>query len=87
MRIDRNFVDSMEREPEAFALVCALLGFGLGPGLTVTAEGVEKQAQPIALQQECCQQVQGHLGRAMSARRHARLHPELRRLTVIQITA
>jgi EAL domain-containing protein (putative c-di-GMP-specific phosphodiesterase class I) len=68
IKIDRSFVESMEREPEAFALVRALLGFGRGLGLTVTAEGVEKPAQAIALQQEGCQQAQGYLySRAMSA--------------------
>jgi diguanylate cyclase (GGDEF)-like protein len=68
IKIDRSFVDSMEREPEAFALVRALLGFGRGLGLTVTAEGVEKPAQAIALQQEGCQQAQGYLySRAISA--------------------
>ena len=36
--------------------------------MTVTAEGVEKPAQAIALQQEGCQQAQGYLySRAMSA--------------------
>ena len=68
IKIDRSFVDNMEREPEAFALVRALLGFGRGLGLTVTAEGVEKPAQAIALQQEGCQQAQGYLySRAISA--------------------
>ena len=68
IKIDRSFVDNMEREPEAFALVRALLGFGRGLGLTVTAEGVEKPAQAIALQPEGCQQAQGYLySRAMSA--------------------
>ena len=68
IKLDRSFVDSMENEPEAFALIRALLGFGRGLGLTVTAEGVEKPAQAIALQQEGCQQAQGYLySRAMSA--------------------
>jgi EAL domain-containing protein (putative c-di-GMP-specific phosphodiesterase class I) len=45
-----------------------LLGFGRGLGLTVTAEGVEKPAQAIALQKEGCQQAQGYLySRAMPA--------------------
>ena len=44
------------------------LDFGRGLGLTVTAEGVEKPAQAVALQQEGCQQAQGYLySRAMSA--------------------
>jgi EAL domain-containing protein (putative c-di-GMP-specific phosphodiesterase class I) len=68
IKIDRSFVDNMEQKPDAFALVRALLGFGRGLGLTVTAEGVEKPAQAMALQQEGCQQAQGHLySRAMSA--------------------
>ncbi|MGO9399767.1 MAG: EAL domain-containing protein [Xanthobacteraceae bacterium] len=68
IKIDRSFVDNMEQKPDAFALVRALLGFGRGLGLTVTAEGVEKPAQALALQQEGCQQAQGYLySRAMSA--------------------
>jgi diguanylate cyclase (GGDEF)-like protein len=68
IKIDRSFVESMEHEPEAYALVRALLGFGRGLGLTVTAEGVEKPAQAAALEQEGCQQGQGYLyGRAMPA--------------------
>ena len=59
----------MEHEPEAYALLRALLGFGRGLGLTVTAEGVEKPAQAVALHQEGCQQGQGYLyGHAMSAK-------------------
>jgi diguanylate cyclase (GGDEF)-like protein len=69
IKIDRSFIDSMDREPETYALVRALLGFGRGLGLTVTAEGVEKPAQALTLQQEGCQQGQGYLyGRAMPAR-------------------
>jgi diguanylate cyclase (GGDEF)-like protein len=68
IKIDRSFVDNMEHEPDAFALVRALLGFGRGLGLTVTAEGVERPAQALALQQEGCQQAQGYLySRAISA--------------------
>jgi diguanylate cyclase (GGDEF)-like protein len=68
IKIDRSYVESMEREPDAYALVRALLGFGRGLGLTVTAEGVEKPAQAAALEQEGCQQGQGYLyGRAMPA--------------------
>jgi diguanylate cyclase (GGDEF)-like protein len=69
IKIDRSFVDSMEHEPDAYALVRALLGFGRGLGLTVTAEGVEKPAQAVALHQEGCQQGQGYrYGHAMSAK-------------------
>jgi EAL domain-containing protein (putative c-di-GMP-specific phosphodiesterase class I) len=40
IKIDRSFVESVEREPEAAALIRALMGLGHGLGLIVTAEGV-----------------------------------------------
>jgi diguanylate cyclase (GGDEF)-like protein len=61
IKIERSFVDKMEHEPEAFALVRALLGFGHGLGLTVMAEGVEQPAQLAMLRAHGCQQAQGHL--------------------------
>jgi diguanylate cyclase (GGDEF)-like protein len=61
IKIERSFVENMERDPEAFALVRALLGFGHGLGLAVTAEGVERPAQATVLQQHGCQQAQGTL--------------------------
>jgi diguanylate cyclase (GGDEF)-like protein len=68
IKIDRIFVDNMAREPEAAALVRALLGFGHGLGLTVTAEGVEQPEQATILMEQGCEQGQGYLyGRAMSA--------------------
>ena len=68
IKIDRTFIDNMERDPDAYALVRALLGFGHGLGLTVTAEGVEQPAQATALHKEGCQQAQGFLySPAMSA--------------------
>jgi diguanylate cyclase (GGDEF)-like protein len=61
IKIERTFVDNMERDPEAFALVRALLGFGHGLGLTVTANGVEQPAQAMALKSHGCEQAQGSL--------------------------
>jgi predicted signal transduction protein with EAL and GGDEF domain len=61
IKIERTFVDNMERDPEAFALVRALLGFGHGLGLTVTAEGVEQPAQAVMLHKHGCEQAQGYL--------------------------
>lgn len=49
-------------------MVRALLGFGHGLGLTVTAEGVEQPAQATTLLEQGCQQAQGYLyGHAMPA--------------------
>ena len=68
IKIDRSFIDNMEREPEAAPLLGALMGLGHGLGLTVTAEGVEKPAQAKALLELGCEQAQGYLyGRAVSA--------------------
>lgn len=68
LKIDRSFVHDMDREPEAAALVRALLGLGHGLGLIVTAEGVEQLAQATALLAQGCEQAQGYLyGRALSA--------------------
>ncbi len=39
----------------------ALLGFGHGLGLTVTAEGVEQPGQAMTLLEQGCQQAQGYL--------------------------
>ena len=61
LKIDRSFVDNMDREPESRALVHALIGLGQGLGLTVTAEGVEQQAQARALLAQGCHQAQGYL--------------------------
>jgi diguanylate cyclase (GGDEF)-like protein len=61
IKIEHSFVDKMECDPEALALVRALLGFGHGLGLTVTAEGVEQPAQAAILQKHGCEQAQGYL--------------------------
>ena len=66
IKIDRSFVQNMESEAEAAALVSALVGLGRGLGLTVIAEGVEHPAQAAALLAQGCQQGQGYLfSRAM----------------------
>lgn len=68
IKIGRTFVGKMEREPEALAMVRALLGFGQGLGLTVTAEGVEQSEQVKVLRHHGCAQAQGHFfGEPMSA--------------------
>jgi diguanylate cyclase (GGDEF)-like protein len=68
LKIDRSFVTNMECDPVGGALVRALLGFGHGLGLTVTAEGVEQPTQAAILLQQGCEQAQGYLyGPAMPA--------------------
>lgn len=61
IKIDRSFVANMQAEPEAAALVRALLGLGHGLGLTVTAEGIEERQQSAALVSAGCEFGQGFL--------------------------
>ena len=68
IKIDRSFVDGMDSDPEASALVRGLLGLSHGLGLIVTAEGVEHPGQAATLLEQGCEQAQGYLyGRAMPA--------------------
>ncbi len=69
IKIDKSFVQDMEGQPDARAIVVAVLGIGAALNLSVTAEGVETEAQLADLQQMQCKQVQGYLtGRPQSAK-------------------
>jgi diguanylate cyclase (GGDEF)-like protein len=59
LKIDRSFVDSMDRESESAAIVRALIGLGRGLGVEVTAEGIETAAQREALKVAGCGLGQG----------------------------
>lgn len=70
IKIDRSFVQSMDSEPEAAALVRAFVGLAHGLGLTITAEGVEQPEQAEALLAQGCHQGQGYLfGKAVPGAR------------------
>jgi len=49
LKIDRTFVRSLERAPDAGAIVHAIVGLGRGLGMKVTAEGVETAEQHLFL--------------------------------------
>ena len=68
VKIDRSFVAEMGRDPKAQAMVNSIAALGKTLNLTVTAEGVETQAQAEALIAAGCDRVQGYLyGRPLSA--------------------
>jgi diguanylate cyclase (GGDEF)-like protein/PAS domain S-box-containing protein len=70
IKIDRSFVQDLERDPDDAAIVTAVLQLGRSLGLDVTAEGVETEAQARVLLAEGCGYVQGYLyGRPMPAER------------------
>lgn len=71
IKIDRSFIDTMNRESESAAIVKALLGLGHGLGVQVTAEGIERPEQRNTLLGEGCDQGQGFLFSAAIPAREA----------------
>ena len=61
LKIDRSFVQDVASDPRRQALLRSIVSVGQGLGLTVTAEGVETEAE-LAIVQACgCDVVQGFL--------------------------
>ena len=66
IKIDRQFVDRVGKDPQSDVIVRATIGLAKGLGLVTTAEGIETRDQLIALQSDGCLQGQGYLfGRAV----------------------
>ena len=61
LKIDRSFVDGLGRDPEATAIVAAVMGMAHALSLSVVAEGVETIEQEGALRNLGCDEVQGYL--------------------------
>jgi diguanylate cyclase (GGDEF)-like protein len=68
LKIDRSFVRSIERAPDAAAIVHAIVSLGRGLGMKVTAEGVETAEQQLFLRAAGVHSMQGYrFGKAGSA--------------------
>ncbi|MGQ0802177.1 MAG: PAS domain S-box protein [Pseudomarimonas sp.] len=61
LKIDRGFIRDMETNPRHRAIVRTIVAFASDLGLTLTAEGVESQAQSDLLQSLGCTLGQGYL--------------------------
>ena len=61
IKIDQTFIKSIETSANAAQIVHSVVNLGRGLGLTVTAEGVETDAQHRFLVAAGCQQMQGFL--------------------------
>ena len=61
LKIDRSFVHSIERAPDAAAIVHAVVSLGRGLGMQVTAEGVETADQQLFLRAAGVHSMQGYL--------------------------
>jgi diguanylate cyclase (GGDEF)-like protein/PAS domain S-box-containing protein len=68
IKIDKSFVLSLQNETSSRAVIRAVIGLGRSLGLTVAAEGIEREIERDYLRSEGCGQGQGFLfGRAESA--------------------
>jgi diguanylate cyclase len=61
LKIDRIFVDKLGQQPQAAAIVRAVVGLGRSLLIPVVAEGVETQQQLDFLRQQNCEELQGYL--------------------------
>jgi diguanylate cyclase (GGDEF)-like protein/PAS domain S-box-containing protein len=61
IKIDRSFIHAVHANPQAAAIVRAVLGLGRGLGLPVIAEGVETSEELDFLGMEGCTEAQGYL--------------------------
>lgn len=64
IKLDRSFTQGLERDPQAKAIVRAVMALGKSLDIPVLAEGVETGEQLAILRREGCDEVQGYfLGR------------------------
>ena len=59
VKIDRSFVAGLEGPDANWTIVAGIIGLGRGLGLEVVAEGVETEAQAMALRDLGCHRAQG----------------------------
>ena len=69
LKIDKSFVEKIEKDDRAMVIVKAVLGLGRSLEIPVVAEGVETDSQLQFLRGEACAEVQGYaIGRPMPIR-------------------
>ncbi len=61
IKIDRRFLGALPEDAVSFAVVAAISGMGTALGATVTAKGVETEAQLVSLRAMGCERIQGFL--------------------------
>ena len=62
LKIDRSFVDGVDGLPGTQRLLKTMIEMGHGMGLSVTAEGVETEAEKAVITALACDVMQGYLG-------------------------
>ena len=61
LKIDKSFISGLEGDPDNVAITTAIIALAKGMKMTVTAEGVETEAQLQFLKDLQCNEVQGYL--------------------------
>lgn len=61
LKVDRSFITHVTTDPGDASVTQAIIAVAHNLGLSVTAEGVEEEAQLAFLQQHACEEVQGYL--------------------------
>ena len=61
IKVDRSFVAGLGESPANLAIIRAVVGLAQGLGITVTAEGIEREDQLQALRELGCDRGQGFL--------------------------
>jgi diguanylate cyclase (GGDEF)-like protein/PAS domain S-box-containing protein len=61
IKVDQSFVRGLGTNNDAQAIVRAIISLGVGLGVTITAEGVETEAELACLRSEGCHEGQGFL--------------------------
>ena len=61
IKIDRSFVQNIERDRDAHSILCAIVSLGKMLRMKVVAEGVETEVQRLLVQAAGCELVQGFL--------------------------
>jgi EAL domain-containing protein (putative c-di-GMP-specific phosphodiesterase class I) len=61
IKIDQSFVRDLAANRDAQAIVRSIISLGVGLGVTITAEGVETEAELGCLRSEGCHEGQGFL--------------------------
>ena len=61
IKIDRSFISDLMTHPDCAAIVNALIGLAGNLNMSITAEGVETDAQLAHLRDKGCSEAQGYL--------------------------
>ncbi|MBN9595187.1 MAG: EAL domain-containing protein [Afipia sp.] len=61
IKIDRSFVQDLDSNRDGQAIMRSIISLGMGLGVTITAEGVETEAELSCLRAEGCHEGQGFL--------------------------